>query len=84
MAQEIELKLVVTDAAADKVADLVAGTLFPDVTGRTATLHATYFDTPDQRLRKHGASLRIRRKADERIQTIKTDSANGAGLFSRP
>ncbi len=84
MAQEIELKLVVTDAAADKVGDLVAATLFPDVTGSTATLHATYFDTPDQRLRKYGASLRIRRKADERIQTIKIDSAKGAGLFSRP
>jgi triphosphatase len=80
MMQEVELKLVLTADAADQV----ARELPSDDATRTTMLEAIYFDTPEQTLRGHGASLRIRRAGDTRIQTIKIDPAKGAGLFSRP
>ena len=41
-----------------------------DQTGR---LTATYFDTPKHEFRKAGLSVRLRRKGDETIQTIKAE-----------
>ncbi|OWK29589.1 CHAD domain-containing protein [Sphingomonas mucosissima] len=44
----------------------------------------TYFDTPEQDLRVAGISLRVRRTGDRHVQTIKTISAPGVGIFARP
>lgn len=46
-------------------------------------MEATYFDTPDQRLRAKGVSLRVRRIGKARIQTAKAADGPAAGLFDR-
>ncbi len=79
MQPEIELKLDLTRQAADRFA------LWPSLPGesQTAALHAIYFDTPNHQLGKRGMSLRIRRSGRRRIQTVKADGRDGAGLFAR-
>ncbi|HEY0596310.1 CHAD domain-containing protein, partial [Sphingopyxis sp.] len=79
MANEVELKLELSPAAADLVAasGLLAGT-----PGKARQI-STYFDTDDQDVAKAGFSLRIRRTGKKRIQTIKADGASAAGLFVR-
>ncbi|MBA3940497.1 MAG: inorganic triphosphatase [Sphingopyxis sp.] len=79
MADEIELKLELADAAADrfKASGLAPGD--PAVAQQVSI----YFDTPDRHLRKAGLSLRIRRSGTGRIQTVKADGASAAGLFAR-
>ena len=79
MADEIELKLVLDARAATalKTADLLPAD------SRTATLRALYFDTADHRLAQAGLSLRIRRSGRTRIQTVKADGGQAAGLFAR-
>ncbi len=69
MGDEIELKLVVTSADADalEASGLLHGA--PAI----AKQISTYFDTPDRALSNAGFSLRIRRSAKKRIQTIKAD-----------
>lgn len=76
---EIELKLELTEAAAQELA------ASPTLAGEPAVhqLRATYFDTPDHALAKGGISLRIRASGDARFQTIKADGEAGAGLFHR-
>jgi len=76
---EVELKLDVGAAAAaalDRSA-LLAGE------ARQATLHSTYFDTPEHALATAGVSLRIRRAGRSRIQSIKVNRDDSAGLFAR-
>jgi triphosphatase len=46
-----------------------------------ARLHAVYFDTPNHALRDGGFSLRVRRRDDAYIQTLKHRA--GGGLFER-
>lgn len=80
MADEIELKLELSQNAADAFAasGLVAGE--PEV----AKLNAIYFDTPDHDLSRVGVVLRIRRSGRKRVQTIKASGGGTAGLFVRP
>jgi triphosphatase len=40
-------------------------------------LTSTYFDTPKQRFRRHGLTLRVRQAGDEFRQTVKTSAAGG-------
>ena len=54
---------------------------FPLEKSQTAQLHAIYFDTPGHALRDGGFSLRVRRKGDTYIQTLKHRAAGG--LFER-
>jgi inorganic triphosphatase YgiF len=79
--QEVELKLEVEPEALAKV---LAHPLFQADSHDspvTQDLHSTYFDTPDQDLRKAGISLRIRRNGNQRIQTIKAAQApNGVAM----
>lgn len=78
MADEIELKLELSPADAERV---IASNLFADP--KIAEQVSTYFDTSKRALAKAGFSLRIRRTGDIRIQTIKADGASSAGLFMR-
>ncbi|WP_088184122.1 CHAD domain-containing protein [Sphingobium sp. Z007] len=79
MQPEIELKLDLMPQAAEMFAS------WPSLPmeNQTAALHAIYFDTPDQQLGKRGMSLRIRRTGRRRVQTVKADGRDGAGLFAR-
>lgn len=79
MAEEIELKLELTSAAADAIE--ASGLLTGDP--ETVQQRSIYFDTPDRNLAKAGLSLRIRRSGRKRVQTIKADGASAAGLFAR-
>lgn len=79
MDQEVELKLALSLADAERIAD--SGLLL----GKPEEMHlvSNYFDTPDQLLRQAGFSLRIRSNGKRRIQTAKADGGRAAGLFSR-
>lgn len=79
MADEIELKLELSPAAADRIVE--AGFLAGGAKAERQL--STYFDTAEQHVAKAGFSLRIRRSAGKRIQTIKADGASAAGLFIR-
>jgi len=80
VAQEVELKLELTPTAADALerAGLLPGT--PQIVRQ----RSLYFDTPDHRLAAQGISLRIRRVGRKRVQTVKADGSEAAGLFARP
>jgi triphosphatase len=80
MADEIELKLVLTADAADAIE---AAAPFGGEAAIKA-LRSTYFDTPDGALDAAGFSLRIREAGGARIQTVKADGGRAAGLFARP
>lgn len=79
MAEEIELKLALSPAAADR---LEASGLLPGDPPAVQQI-STYFDTSDHAVAKAGFSLRIRRTGAQRVQTIKADGTNAAGLFIR-
>ena len=79
MADEIELKLELTQEAVDAL-DAVA--FWPDG-GVVADQRSTYFDTPDHALSHAGLSLRIRRSGRKRVQTVKAERASAGGLFVR-
>lgn len=55
--------------------------LFPADQATTSRLHAIYFDTAGYALRDGGFSLRVRRKGEAHIQTLKHRGAGG--LFER-
>lgn len=77
--REVELKLDLTEAAADA---LEAAGILPQ-TPKIRQMRAVYHDTPEQDLAQAGVSLRIRAAGDERIQTVKADGAGNTGLFAR-
>lgn len=72
--REIELKFLLDSAAAQAVlAALPPGqTVVRDMV-------ATYFDTADHWLRRHGFGLRVRRSGEERIQTLKAGIEDDGG-----
>ncbi|MEW5684313.1 MAG: CHAD domain-containing protein [Pseudomonadota bacterium] len=55
--------------------------LFPADQATVSRMHAVYFDTPGHVLRDAGFSLRVRRKGERHIQTLKHRA--GGGLFQR-
>ncbi len=69
--EEIELKFLCEPADLDALLAAAEG-----VDDSAADLSATYFDTPERRLRELGAGLRIRQEPKGRLQTLKA----GAGL----
>lgn len=80
---EIELKLLI--AAAD-VARLRALPLLAQLTAtpaHTETLLSTYFDTPQLHLKQHRSALRVRKSAQQWIQTFKGGGRVEAGLHQR-
>jgi inorganic triphosphatase YgiF len=65
-AREIELKFLLAPEAAEAV--LAAA---PEGKDEVKDLAATYFDTPDFKLQKAGASLRVRESKGRHVQTLK-------------
>ncbi|MDK3025184.1 CYTH domain-containing protein [Cupriavidus taiwanensis] len=80
MPQEIELKLSIPDTA---LAPLAA---WLDANGQAqgeATLLNVYLDTPQRDLAQARAALRLRRKGEQWLQTLKTAGSSQAGLATR-
>jgi inorganic triphosphatase YgiF len=76
-APELELKFQLGPGAVEAL----RAETFPLEKSAVAQLHAVYYDTPAYALRDGGFSLRVRRKGDSYIQTLK-HRADG-GLFER-
>jgi triphosphatase len=76
-APELEIKFQLGAGAVQALEDA----LFPAGQGKVARLHAIYFDTSRHALRDAGFSLRVRRKGETHIQTLKHRA--GGGLFER-
>lgn len=76
-APELELKFQLGLSALEAL----QGGAFPIEQARISRLHAIYFDTPTHALRDGAFSLRVRRKGDTYIQTLK--HRTGGGLFAR-
>ncbi|KWW39848.1 CYTH domain-containing protein [Cupriavidus metallidurans] len=80
MGIEIELKLAVPDAA------LAAVAAWLDANGQPRgelTLLNVYLDTPNRDLAQARAALRLRRKGEQWLQTLKTAGHSAAGLAAR-
>ncbi len=80
--REIELKFEVTR---DQMRRLRSKQVLKDLGDgpqQEATLRSIYYDTPDQALRDHGMSLRVRQNADGWVQTAKIGRDLMAGLSS--
>lgn len=76
-APELEIKFQLGAGALEAL----QGDAFPLAKAAVSQLHAVYFDTAAHALRNGGFSLRVRRKGDAYVQTLK-HRANG-GLFER-
>ncbi|MBU1377852.1 MAG: CHAD domain-containing protein [Alphaproteobacteria bacterium] len=76
-APELEIKFQLGAGAVEAL----QGEAFPLEKAVISQLHAVYFDTPTHALRDGGFSLRVRRKGDTYIQTLKHRA--GGGLFER-
>ena len=79
--REVELKLELQTADVDR---FLSASVLADLVVRLHAQTSTYFDSPNRAVRKAGLSLRIRAVGEQRIQTVKAESASAAGLFSRP
>lgn len=77
--EEIELKFDLTPESADALA---CAHLF-EGKSRASRQFSTYFDTPKHSVWKNGYSLRIRRIGRTKVETIKADCCDAAGLFTR-
>ena len=73
---EIELKFALGATEADRMRSWMEG--LPGA--KSSNLFAVYYDTPDLALQANGFSLRVRRKGERHIQTLKRSRA---GLFER-
>jgi adenylate cyclase len=82
MADEIELKLSLPPSAQRAV--LRHPLLRSAAERKTEKLANTYFDTPDQALKKRGVALRLRRQGRVLLQTVKCAGETSGGLSSRP
>jgi inorganic triphosphatase YgiF len=81
MGQEVELKLEVPPRAIARLKRL--HTLPRHGHPQEKDLVSVYFDTAEHTLRRHGMSLRVRHIGDKRVQTVKANGQNAAGLFNR-
>ena len=78
MQVERELKFSLTPAAARRVARQVR----PAGPWRRRMVSNAYYDTANERLRRAGVALRLRRDGTHRLQTLKVES-DAAGLSTR-
>ena len=77
---EREIKFRLPPAAARRVWRFAR----PASSSRRRTVTSVYYDTPNQRLRRAGAALRLRRDGRRGLQTLKLESGARAGLAERP
>jgi triphosphatase len=82
MGQEIEFKLAIVSERAD---DLwrVLESRHSGLKPASRLLFSAYYDTPDGRLRKDGAALRLRREGNRWIQAVKRAGQASGGLHRR-
>ena len=85
MAKEIELKLRVVDTEVNvsEALESCFSTLGLQAELQTKSLLNIYYDTSDKHLNQHRMALRIRRKGDIFIQTLKTKGRSVEGLTER-
>ncbi|WP_293453675.1 CYTH and CHAD domain-containing protein [Phenylobacterium sp.] len=76
-AAELELKFQLGAGAVEAL----EADLFPPEKASVSHLHAIYYDTPEHALRDAGFGLRVRRRGDTHVQTLKHRGAGG--LFER-
>ena len=82
MAEEIELKLALTEAHQSR---FLRHPLLKLADSRhVETLDNIYYDTADLALRSRGIALRLRRSGREWLQTVKLAGNSAGGLSSRP
>jgi inorganic triphosphatase YgiF len=72
--REIELKLELASGAVDSLLGHPALAHAHSLSDKSGHLHAVYYDTDDQALRRAGISLRIRSENGRAIQTVKAVS----------
>ncbi len=80
MSQEIELKLALGQEGPEA---LRRHPRLRGLTPQTTHLGNTYFDTPEGDLARGQMALRLRRKGDRLLQTLKTPGQGGGGLSRR-
>lgn len=81
MSTEVELKLVVEPQVADHIPSLELLADYPPP--KTSRVVSTYFDTPQETLRQNQIALRLRRKGDQWLQTLKGKGEEVGGLHQR-
>jgi len=69
--REIELKLLTDPATLQRLLAAPIITRNSNSKGTVRRLEATYYDTPDAVVARHGASLRVRRSGKHYVQTLK-------------
>jgi inorganic triphosphatase YgiF len=76
---EREIKFRLTPEAARRVARQIR----PAGPWRRRRIANAYYDTANERLRRAGVALRLRREGTRRLQTLKADAAAHAGFATR-
>jgi triphosphatase len=79
MRLEREIKFTLTPTAARRAARQVAAA----GPWRRRSVASAYYDTANERLRRAGVALRVRRDGTRRLQTLKAGSAAHGGLATR-
>ncbi|MGY3444764.1 CYTH and CHAD domain-containing protein [Bradyrhizobium sp. USDA 4473] len=74
MATEVELKLATSKTSLRRLRALPWLKKMAGDNVERRQLVSTYFDTPDLALRRHDASLRVRRIGERRLQTVKANA----------